>query len=520
MQGFSDQADVIQLLSDPTTHGGEAVHRIDTHASVVFLAGARAFKLKRAVKYDYLDFSTVDLRRQYCDAELQINRRLAPTLYRCVLPIVRTSGGALALGGEGTPVDWVVEMARFDQAALLDSLAAANRLDLSLMAPLAEEIAAFHGGSEPRPALGGEAGIRRVIEGNAAGFRAFGADTLGSDAAEALTGSARQWLRRCGPLLESRRVSGSVRQCHGDLHLGNIVLLDGRPTLFDAIEFNDDLACVDVLYDLAFLLMDLWHRGLKSHANVVLNTYVAVTQDIEALAALPLFLSCRAAIRAKTSATAAALQSSPDEQRQLRIRAREYLSLATRVLTTPAAAIVAIGGLSGSGKSSVARALAPSVGAAPGAIVLRSDEIRKRLWGAPPLTRLGPSAYTPEMSSRVYDALISGATAVARSGHSVIVDAVFARAEDRFAIERAARAAAIPFAAVWLEAPEAVLVERVARRAADASDADAGVVRMQCAQWADDVRWPQVDAARNLETVAADAGARLQTQIATLSAAA
>jgi aminoglycoside phosphotransferase family enzyme/predicted kinase len=520
MSGFDDQTDVIRLLSDPTTHGGEAVHRIDTHASVVFLAGSRALKLKRAVRYDYLDFSTIDARRRCCEAELRINRRLAPTLYRRVLPIVRTPGGVLALGGEGTPVDWVVEMTRFDQEALFDALAAAGRLDLSLMAPLAEEIAAVHEGCEPRPALGGEAGIRRVIEGNAAGLRVFGADTLASAAGEALTGSARQWLRRSAPLLESRRLSGAVRQCHGDLHLGNIVLLDGRPTLFDAIEFNDDLACVDVMYDLAFLLMDLWHRGLNSHANAVLNSYLAVTQDIDALAALPLFLSCRAAIRAKTSATAAALQSSLEGQRQMRVRAREYLDLATRVLTTPAAAIVAIGGLSGSGKSTVARTLAPSIGAVPGAVVLRSDEIRKRLWGASPLTRLGPAAYTPEMSARVYEALTAAATAITRTGHTVIVDAVFARSEDRLALERAARAAAIPFAAVWLEASEGVLIERVALRELDVSDADVGVVRMQWAQWADDVRWPRVDAARDLDTVAADAGARLQTRLATRSAAA
>jgi aminoglycoside phosphotransferase family enzyme/gluconate kinase len=520
MQRHDEQVDVIRFLSDPATYNGEAVQRIDTHASVVFLAGSRALKLKRAVKYDYLDFSTPEQRRRCCNAELQINRRLAPALYRRVLPIVRTPSGALALGAEGTPVDWVVEMTRFDQAALFDALATAGRLDLSLMGPLAEEIAAFHEGCEPRPALGGEAGIRRVIDGNTAGLRAFGADLVTSPTYEALTASMREWLRRCSPLLESRRRGGYVRQCHGDLHLGNIVLLDGRPTLFDAIEFNEDLAGIDVMYDLAFLLMDLWHRGLRSHANTVLNAYVALTQDVDALAALPLFLSCRAAIRAKTSATAATLQSSSAEHRQLRVRAREYMDLAARVLTTPAPALVAIGGLSGSGKSTVARALAPSIGAVPGAVVLRSDEIRKRLWGASPLTRLGPAAYTPEMSARVYEALTAGALAVVGSGHSVIVDAVFARAEDRVALERAARAAAIPLAAVWLEAPEEILLDRVARREPDASDADISVVRMQCAQWADDVRWPRVDAARDLEMVAADARARLQTQIVTLSAVA
>jgi predicted kinase len=253
---------------------------------------------------------------------------------------------------------------------------------------------------------------------------------------------------------------------------------------------------------------------------VVLNAYLAVTQDIEALAALPLFLSCRAAIRAKTSAAAAALQSAPEKGRHLRIGARQYLDLATRLLTPPAATIVAIGGLSGSGKSTVARALAPSIGAVPGAVVQRSHQIRKRLWGASPLTRLTPAAYTPETSARVYEALTACATQIARSGHSVIVDAVFARSEDRSAIERAARAADIPCATVWLEAPESVLIDRVAHREPDASDADAGVVRMQCAQWADNVRWPKVDAGRDLDTVAADAGARLQTQIGAFSAAA
>ncbi len=519
MQGFSDQTDVIRLLSDPLTHGGEAVHRIDTHASVVFLAGSRALKLKRAVKYDYLDFSTIDARRRCCDAEFRINRRLAPTLYRGVLPIVRTSGGALALGGEGTPVDWVVEMTRFDQAALFDALAAAGRLDLSLMAPLAEEIAAVHDGSEPRPALGGEAGIRSVIEGNDVGFRAFGADTTRA-AGEALTGSARQWLRRCGPLLESRRLSGSVRQCHGDLHLGNIVLLDGRPTLFDAIEFNDDLACVDVIYDLAFLLMDLWYRGLKSHANAVLNAYLAATQDIKALAAMPLFLSCRAAIRAKTTATAALLQTVIQRRGELQTIARGYLELATRLLHRPEPAIVAVGGLSGSGKSTLARTLAPFVGSAPGAVVVRSDEVRKRLWGAPALTKLGPEGYTQEMSARVYETLIADAVAVAESGHTVIVDAVFARADDRLAIERAARIAGVAFAAIWLDAPERVLVERIDRRGPDVSDADTDVVRMQCAQWADDVRWSRVDAVEDPATVQARVRTQLQAQTVALNVAA
>ena len=516
----SDQVDVIRLLADANTHGVDIVERIDTHASIVFLAGTRALKLKRAVKYDYLDFSTPALRHRSCEAELRINRRLAPALYRRVLPVVRTASGTLALGGAGVPVDWVIEMTRFDQNALLDRMAADGRLDLALMGPLAEEIASFHESSTVHVDHGGEAGIRRVIDGDAAGFRELASQGLDPAACDALTSAARAALRTCAPVLESRRLAGFVRVCHGDLHLGNIVLWDGRPTLFDAIEFNDDIACIDVLYDLSFLLMDLWQRSLPAHANAVLNAYLRETPDFDGLAALPLFLSCRAAIRAKTTATAAAVQTTTEAQRVMRARAADYLALAQRLLQRTGPLVVAIGGLSGSGKSTTARALAPSLGMAPGAIVLRSDDIRKRLWGVSPLTKLDAAAYTPEMSARVYQALADGAASVVASGHSVIVDAVFAQAADRAAIERAARGAGAAFAALWLDAPEHVLIERVAHREADASDATADVVRMQCAQAAGDVRWPHVDAAADLDQVRRRVHASLQQQAVPLNAAA
>ncbi len=519
-EGEAGQADVIRLLSDPATHGGAPVQRIDTHASVVFLAGDRALKLKRAVTYDYLDFSTVDRRKRFCEAELRINGRIAPGLYRRVIPVVRTHTGGLALEGDGTPVDWVVEMTRFDQDRLFDRMAAAGRLEVEQMVPLAEEIASFHESCAARPDFGGEAAIARVIAGNGEGLRKFGRDVFSTVACDSLTLASRTALRDRGALLELRRKAGFVRECHGDLHLGNIVLWADRPTLFDAIEFNDEIACVDVMYDLAFLLMDLWHRTLPWHANTVLNTYLRETRDFEGLAALPLFLACRAAIRAKTSATAASLQADADTQREMNVRARDYLGLAARLLRGHPPALVAVGGLSGSGKSTLAYALAPAIGAAPGAVVLRSDEIRKRLWGVTPLTKLEAAAYTPEMSTRVYETLAADAEAVVRTGHSVIVDAVFARAADRVAIERAARAAGVAFAAVWLEAPEPVLVERIAARGPDVSDATADVVRMQWAQSAGDVRWPRVDAAVDVEHVVVHARTALQRQMVALDAAA
>lgn len=407
-------------------------------------------------------------------------------------------------------------MERFDQGALFDRMAVAGRLDLHRMATLAEEIASFHESCLIRSDFAGDAAIARVIDGNAAGLRQFGGQALARAECESLTTSAHASLRTRRWLLDRRRIEGYVRECHGDLHLGNIVLFEGRPTLFDAIEFNDDIACVDVMFDLAFLLMDLWHRELPAHANAVLNTYLANTHDYAGLAALPLFLSCRAAIRAKTTATAASLQPEDERRRELGAIAREYLRLATRLLRRPEPAIVAIGGLSGSGKST----LAPSIGPVPGAVIVRSDEIRKRLWGASPLTKLGPAGYTPEMSARVYEALIADAVAVVNGGHTAIVDAVFARADDRLVIDREARAAGAAFAAVWLDVPEDVMIERVERRGPDVSDADGDVVRMQCAQWADDVRWVHVDAVGKLSTVEARVSARLQSQTVALDAAA
>jgi aminoglycoside phosphotransferase family enzyme len=271
-----DQSAVIAFLSQPSTHGGVAVERSETHASIVFLAGARAYKLKRAVRFDYLDFSTVERRRQMCEAEVRLNRRTAPAIYRGVVPVTR-SGAALTLGAGGEPIDWVVEMNRFDQKDLFDRLAVAGGLGLDLMTPLATAIAGFHASAEPRTDQGGKAGMAWVIEGNADGFAEFGRECLDPRAAAGVTEDSWAALHACEDLLERRRESGFVRQCHGDLHLRNIVLLDGRPTLFDGVEFNDQISCVDVWYDLAFLLMDLWRRTLSGHANTVLNRYLMET---------------------------------------------------------------------------------------------------------------------------------------------------------------------------------------------------------------------------------------------------
>ncbi len=501
----ADQSAVVAFLSQPSTHGGAAVDRLETHASIVILAGQRAYKLKRAVRFDYLDFSTAERRRHMCEAEVRLNQRTAPAIYRGVVPVTR-SGVGLRLGGDGEPIDWLVEMNRFDQQNLFDRLAVTGRLGLDLMAPLASAIAGFHASAEPRTDLGGKAGMAWVIEGNADGFAEFGRDCLDPPAVATLTEDSWAALHECEDLLEDRRESSFVRQCHGDLHLRNIVLLDGRPTLFDGVEFNDQISCVDVFYDLAFVLIDLWRRRLPAHANAVFNRYLIETGDVAGAGLLPLFLACRAAVRAKTSATAAAqVQGDEPRRRELQATAREYLTMAGRLLHPPRACLVAVGGLSGSGKTTLALSLAPEIGAAPGAVVLRSDELRKQLAGVPVLQPLGAEGYTTQMSERVYRTLSERASSLLRSGHSVIVDAVHARPADRKSIEAIARAASVPFVGLWLDAPESLLVSRTDQRRDDASDANPELVHRQLTQSTGPIEWARIDASGSPSSVLSNA---------------
>jgi aminoglycoside phosphotransferase family enzyme/predicted kinase len=495
-----DQTRVTDFLSQSSSYPGacETVERIDTHSASIFLAGERAYKLKRAVRYDFLDFSSRELRRRACEAELAINRRTAPQLYLAVQAVTEDGDGRLAFDGPGPAVDWLVVMRRFPQEALLDRLAARGALDLDLAARLARHVAHFHSLAESRRDHGGYAGMRWVIDGNAAAFAEHAA-TLDARVTARLTTLGRDALHRHKALLDDRQRRGLVRQCHGDLHLRNIVLLDGEPTLFDAIEFNDEIACVDVLYDLAFLLMDLRRRQLPAHANTVFNEYLAIAGDGDGLLVLPLFLSCRAAIRAKTSAAAATLQANAARSGELRTLAAEYLAMAEQLITPVPPCLVAIGGLSGSGKSTLAAHLAPDLGAAPGAVVLRSDVLRKSLFGVPATTRLALDAYAPAVTDRVYALICDRGAAVLDAGYAVIADAVYADAAKRDAIAGVARRARLPFIGLWLDAPADTLEHRLGARVADASDATVEVLRRQREAGVGPVDWIRIDASGELD---------------------
>ena len=486
---------VFKLLGNPATYGGAAVRRCDTHAAVVFLAGDRAIKVKRAVRYPFLDYSTLDKRKAACRAELDVNRKFAPQLYRRIVPIARQADGSLALDGKGDAVEWAVEMTRFDEDNTLDHLAERGELDDALSAKLAVAVAAMHERAEPVEAAPWLAAVEGFISDNTAAFREHG-ELFPAHAVDELERKSQAAFAKLRPLLSARGAVGLIRRGHGDLHLGNIAVLDGEPVAFDALEFDPIIAAGDVLYDLAFLLMDLVERGLPAASNAVLNGYFSASrrsEDCDGIAALPFFMSLRAAIRAKVTAARRDLSAAKDKS-DLAQSAKRYFDLALELLAPAKPAIVCTGGLSGTGKSLLARALAPHLAPVPGALVFRSDVERKALYGMAEHDRLPAEAYRPEVSGTIYRRLTDKAARVARAGHSVIVDAVFAKPEERAAIEAAAAAAQADFRGLFLVADLPTRLDRVGERGPDASDANAEVARKQEEFAIGTINWTIVDA--------------------------
>jgi aminoglycoside phosphotransferase family enzyme/predicted kinase len=502
------QEEVFACLADPKNHGGQDVQRIDTHAASVFLAGDRALKVKRAVRFPFLDYSTLTKRKEACETELAVNTPYAPEIYRGVVAVTREPDGKLAIGGSGEPVEWAVKMRRFDEKRTLDHIP--GEIDEKLADALGRAIAGAHAKAPRIDAQAWIVAVGSYIDEHVEAFRAR-LDIFPAAEIDALARASHTAYERIVPLLRERGRLGFARRIHGDLHLGNIVLIGGKPVLFDAIEFSDIIASGDVLYDLAFLLMDLLERGLRQAANVVLNRYLAETrrvEDLDGLATLPFFLSMRAAIRAKV--TAARLErAAAAEQASIAQAARAYFAFASQAIMPPAPNFVAVGGLSGTGKSRLARVLAPDIEPMPGAVIVRSDVERKVLFGTAETEKLPPEAYTDEITARVYATLADKARRIVTAGHSVIADAVFARAQERAAIADAAKSANLPLRGLFLTADVQTRVGRVGARVRDASDAGPTVAQAQEHYDVGPLDWIPIDASGTPETTLARARAAL-----------
>jgi hypothetical protein len=485
-----DQQDIVAAFMRGEITGTAILKRIDTPLSHVFLSADRAYKLKRAVRLPFVDFTSLERRRDACRSELAVNRAFAAGLYLDVEPITQRVGG-FALGGDGQVVDHVVVMRRFDQALQFDELARAHALSIGTLERTAARVAAFHAVAAARTDAGHVADYRSVIsslrrtESDAAARQ--GLDPASPALFEALDAE----LVRVAAQIERRRASGHVRRVHGDLHLRNICMFEGEPTPFDALEFDDRLASIDVIYDLAFLLMDLLKVGLGAHANAVMNSYWDAARESEdALGLIAFFAALRATVRMAVAVAGGDLGE-----------ADAYRRLGLDLLATRAPVFIAIGGLSGTGKSAVAKALAPLLPGPAGARLLRTDVLRKQTLALAPTQQASSEAYTPEARRALYPALVAGARRATTHGVSAIVDGTFADPIARQSFDASDGPAPQRF---WLTAPVEVRIARVSGRVGDASDADAAVAASQ--HEPDDLgaAWRRVDADRPLAAIVAE----------------
>jgi uncharacterized protein len=472
----------------------------ETHISLVFVGDDTVLKLKKAVKLSFLDFTDPETRRRLTQRELELNAPAAPGLYRDVAAVIRGPGGHLALGQPDAPnaIDWVLRMVRIPEGDLLGARAAAGPLEPLLLDQLADAVAAYHARA-PVADTDPVADMRSIVEGN---LRAAAATGLPAEPTAEWGRQVTAIIEASPPRLQARAAAGLVRRCHGDLHLSNICIWNGLPVPFDALEFDEALATIDTAYDLAFLLMDLDVRLGRAAANRVMNRYIARTGDAGLTALLPLFLSLRAMVLAHVR------QTRGDPAGAVR-----YLQASLAYLAPSPPAAVAIGGLQGSGKSTLARALAPELGRAPGALILRSDEIRKRRNGLAPEDRLPKSAYTEAESLAVFAEVANELGDAAAGGHAVIADATFIDPAHRRMIATAAQQAAVPFRGLWLEAPLDVLASRITARQKDASDATISVLRAAAKSSTIPPRnWTRVDATDFESALAAARKAVLEMQ--------
>jgi aminoglycoside phosphotransferase family enzyme/predicted kinase len=525
----ANSARLIAALRNPAcyTYPVEHINLLETHISWVILTGRYAYKIKKPVNLGFLDFSSLDARRRYCEEELRLNRRLAPSIYEAVVKITGSVDSPV-IDGAGTAIEYAVKMREFPQASLASQLLADGALSTAHIDALATHIAAFHAhtGVAARgcPYGSPEAVIAPARE----NFTQVGC-SLPEAGDQARIAELCAWTEHeyqaHWTQFNARHTEGCVRECHGDLHLGNIVMLDGKLTPFDCIEFNPSLRWIDVMSEIAFLVMDLMDRGRADFASRFLNVYLEASDDYGGLEVLRFYRVYRAMVRAKVHALRAAQEGiGAAEHERLIAASGDYLELAQRCAQDSQPAIVLMHGLSGSGKSVLAQSLAARVGA----IRLRSDVERKRICGLAPLASSGSSLasglYSTELTEATYHRLLDLARLGTNAGYPVIVDATFLKRWQRDVFRREANARGMPFVIVDVTAPEATLRERIAARLAaggDPSEADLSVLTHQLAQnetlAAEELSAVlRVDTGRaGVEAIQRDAGVALCSRLAT-----
>ncbi|MEO1038580.1 MAG: AAA family ATPase [Pseudomonadota bacterium] len=480
---FELDADIHAFLSAPSTHGlpsGERVAVLETHGAVVFLAGETAYKAKKPVRFDYMDFSTLQSREAVCQRELELNRSYAPHIYQGLSWVTRAAGGALAIDGTGERIEPLVRMRRFPAGALFSELARSDQLELKLAIPLARAVRASHEKAAPARAAASFDHLLAVLDGDVKTFTAS-SDVFAETGWARICAGIHEALTDCREILDARAHRGLVRRCHGDLHLDNIVLIDGEPVLFDALEFDEAFATTDIAYDLAFLLSDAVRLGQRGFANAVLNAYLArcPSEELDMLAVLPALCALRAMVRAKVSSDRA-MECGPGAAKDSAVStATVCIALAGELLQRPPPRLIALGGLSGTGKSTLARGLVSAINGGLGSVILRSDVERKAMLGHEEHERLSEPAYSAEINARTHARLIERARIALASGASVIIDAVNARADERAELRVLAERNGARFDGLWLEAPADHLRGRVAARTGDASDATVEVLERQ-----------------------------------------
>ena len=488
VEGAMDQRTLIGALMRSAALGGDVarVELLETHISYVLLNGTFAYKIKKAVDFGFLDFTTLAARRFYCVEELRLNRRLAPDLYLDAVPITGSVDTPI-IGGSGPALEYAVKMREFPQDALASRMLERGEIGAADIDSLAAKIATFHGAigvAAVDGPFGTPDAILRLAQQNFAQIRPLLATAAERDEIEVLrTWTEGEHAARHGAFLR-RRAQGFVRECLGDLHLNNIARIDGELVIFDCIEFNDAMRWIDVMSEVAFTVMDLQDRGRADLAHRFLNAYLELTGDYAGLAVLSFYVTYRALVRAKIARLRATQLGPVAASGTLLAEYRGYMALARSYAQPRRPALIITCGLSGCGKTVVSQALLDTIGA----VRLRSDVERKRLHGFAALERsdadIASGLYAPVATEATYDRLRTLARDILGTGRNALVDATFLRRSQREPFRALAAQLGIPFVIVAFEAKEATLRERIAQRRAsggDASDADLAVLARQIA---------------------------------------